>query len=369
MGTEKLGNSPVRLQVENPELIPPADVAAHLFPEKEVDVLTILKKLKTRPLEGSELLILRPSEYFPDQKIRACLLGGKGDLATALTSSESYQKIAEKIKKGRIKGVVIFIGEENFSDLEEVETGIDLLAEQNQFWVLEETVGSRKLAKEEEQLRKENLRAMGLVKPEVKVVEGESFVSWYARKKKERIATPVNLLEKFYHRQTLAEMRERYLLEGWKSVDTAELEERCRHSLFYLSDTNDLAEGNWTTLEAPCGCQWHTSRKGWQRIRLCPEEECDGYPTEEARKEAQKRLGIPIGRDIPTEKRCWRCEEEGNPVFLVMDRVIESRDKDEIKTIVNIRCPHHGLCGRDKRETIPTYKVYSFEQDPKKPHS
>lgn len=216
---------------------------------------------------------------------------------------------------------------------------------------------------EEKEVRKETLRALGLVGVKIKSKDGFLLLSARTCKERKKKREGVNLTVKPWF-QKLMERRIRDFKEaGWEKVDPQEILKKCANSFFPPKDWQDVVLGFGFELTAPCGCRWRVDTHGsWHRLNKCSEE-CEGVPypknpKERGGKRKEERIfyigsNIPVKDAIGKEMRCRKC---GSP--LLVDRRL---DKDGI-AISDLKCPHCGLKSSKKLRVPKEAKIEEIKE-------
>lgn len=307
-----------RIQIEQPQLIPPADACEFLFPQREINLRDFLGNLRPNPLDESELLILRINPEFGEKPVRGFWLGREKHLEKGKIEAGNIGEIVHSQtyegKTRRTSGIVIFIEPKSLDEFEK-ETVIDslasLLGKEGKIWVLEGLESNQKLSPQEKNSRLRFLEELGLVDRKVVMVNNYPFILWYGREEKERRRVCIDLTQRPWFERTLGEMIRYYKdQEGWAEVDPTEIIAACSKSSFALRDYWNLRGGLGVVLTAHCGCQWHVDFEG-NLIKLpgSHDEECDGVLLPEVKKE-QIGPSIIVGKEIVTEVVCADCGEQ-----------------------------------------------------------
>lgn len=352
------GRPNVAEQLRIEEFTSAAAAIDYLFPESNGVLSSVLslENLTPNPLQkGNPFLFIR---IFPEGVKMVAYSSALVDI-TAESNVYQEQETIEKRRIKKAKGIIVWFDEENKVFLEQFINQISPNLKINTgVWILEKTTDRLTEVEKEERVKK--LAAWELVNRKVVQKKASTFdYCWYSRTERPAKHTrEFDLTADGRFPRRLWEMKKKYLSEGWKKIDSAELEEACRHSKMPFLEGSPYLEcldlGFGVRLEAPCGCGWHVCLNGdWERdfSQKCGDEDCDGLPKEikllgEEEKAKYLQLGkekpkgriILIGYNIPShlvgsEMHCYGCRAE-----MMVDRVRQS----ETEILSDLKCPHCG---------------------------
>lgn len=320
----------------------------------------ILRSANPNPFALNQLLLIRGSENQPG----GVILGKTGKDFAVWQMLASYPVEVNKVTK-QAEGIVVFWDPRAAGGLGPyLEFLIQTVGPEKGVWIFEKAV----LDSSAKEVRRETLKSWGL--KDRKVVQiGRNVNLWYGRTAKEHRPASVDLTIKPWYRVVRAKMIKEYLAEGWKKVDCRQLDETCRHSRLPLLDLSNLRLGFGVELTAPCGCRWQVNQYGeWERREGCIDPDCDGFPKTtsiEKPKETEKQPYFYVGDNIPSRFTCRYQDRETGYCGerLVFDRRIVGENGQTVEVISNLKCPHHGLMGRQPR----IYKIDSSRIRPYSP--
>lgn len=199
-----------------------------------------------------------------------------------------------------------------------------------------------KYINQDRQWRKQLLHDIGLVKGNV-LVSQEGYLIWEGRFPKEHkdkkgvdLTNPndpnrYRRMQKFWR-----DMVDDYKRKGFVVISNEPLLSRLKNSKYIPQDISYLKEGLGITIQARCGCEWEVPFKHeWNRILHCPDEDCDGIPT-------NPNVVYDINGYNRITSKCFDCSDEGTykqVIYRIEKRFSNGKAKLQEITF----CPHCGI--------------------------
>lgn len=292
-------------------LLSPLTVSDFFSLETDLNPHFLLREVRRSPLRDRTNLMIR---LMPQTgEVRALTLGINSDWGETTVRTDDLQRVLDKTPRPKeLDGATIYVDnavrdEVKLSGLltvlsQELRDKARLLILDNQRLNLTK---DGKIAEEEIAARSAFLESYGFVDRHFGLTRTGTVNYWSARKSQEAHGrNECDLTARPWYPYVKQRVIDDY--QGYRSVDTSLIDERCRHSQFALRDYQALENGYGVRLTSFCGCVFEISLEGSTTLIVnCPDEDCshDGGPV--VKKELLK-LGIFLKPEVQNQI-CERC--------------------------------------------------------------
>ena len=324
-------------------LLTPQTVSDFFCLEKDLNPHFLLREVRPSPLRDRTNLMIR---LMPQTgEIRALTLGINSDWGETIVRTDDPKRILSKTSRPKeLDGATLYVDnavkdEEKLSDLltvlsRELRSEAKILILDSQALNLTQ---DGKITEEDIAVRSGFLESYGFVARHFGLTRTGAVNYWSARKSKESHGrNECDLTSRPWY--PLVQQRVINDYQGYRSVDTSLIDERCRHSQFALRDYQALKNGYGVRLTSFCGCVFEISLDGSTGLVVtCPNEDCphDGGPV-------IKKKPLELGIFLKPEVKNQMCERCGCPSVYLNRGVLRKGKRGDLLVQEEVCCGHCG---------------------------